>query len=74
MPFKPGESGNPKGRPKGIVDRRARYLEIIEQYGDKLVEKAIEKAFWGNEQMLKLLLDRILPAKPRDRIDNVEEQ
>ena len=29
-PFKPGQSGNPKGRPKGARNRLAQFLEALE--------------------------------------------
>lgn len=65
MPFEKGQSGNPNGRPRGSIDRRNAYRAIIEPYSSDLLNRAISMALEGNEQMLKLLLDRILPAKPR---------
>jgi hypothetical protein len=64
--FKKGESGNPAGRPKGIKDRRILFAEMLDKYKKELFDKAIELALAGNEQMLRLLLDRLLPAKPKD--------
>ena len=66
MAFKAGESGNVKGRPRGITDRRSAFREMVEPKAPELIEKAISMALEGNEQMLKLILDRILPAKPKD--------
>ncbi len=66
--FQRGQSGNPKGRPKGIQDRRTRFRKLIEPHKEKLANKAIELALAGNEQMLRLLLDRLLPAKPKDDV------
>lgn len=65
--FKKGESGNPAGRPKGVKDRRVLFAEMLDQHKEKLFEKALELALAGNDQMLKLFLDRLLPAKPRDQ-------
>lgn len=66
MPFEKGESGNVKGRPKGVKDRRSIFRELVEPHKDKLMQKAVDMALSGNEQMLRLLLDRMLPVKPRD--------
>ena len=80
--FAKGQSGNPQGRPRGIKDKRILFAEILDSHKDTLFDKALELALAGNEQMLKLLLDRILPAKPKDnplpeigRLDgNIAEQ
>ncbi|KPJ67178.1 MAG: hypothetical protein AMJ43_05865 [Coxiella sp. DG_40] len=66
MTFKKGKSGNPQGRPQGIKDKRILFAEMLDSHKDTLFDKALELALAGNEQMLKLLLDRILPAKPKD--------
>ncbi len=64
--FKPGESGNPDGRPKGIRDRRILFSEMILPHKKDLLKKATKMALNGNEPMLKLLLDRLLPARPKE--------
>lgn len=66
MTFQPGKSGNPSGRPKGMRDRRTIFRDMIEPYADRLIKTSIKMAIDGNEQMLKLLLDRLLPPKPRE--------
>jgi len=66
MTFKAGESGNIKGRPKGIKDRRTAFREMVEPRAQELIEKAVNLALEGNEPMLRLLLERLLPAKPKD--------
>jgi len=65
MTFKQGISGNVNGRPKGAPDRRTIFREMIEPHREALVQKAVNLALDGNEHMLRLLLDRLLPAKPR---------
>lgn len=65
MAFEKGQSGNPNGRPRGSHDRRRIFREMIEPHSQSLVNTAIEMALAGNEQMLKLILDRLLPAKPK---------
>jgi hypothetical protein len=66
MTFKKGKSGNPQGRPRGVKDKRVLFAEMLDNHKGILFDKALELALAGNEQMLKLLLDRILPAKPKD--------
>src|ERR1700733_12404721 len=66
MTFQAGQSGCPSGRPKGVKDRRSKLRDMIEQSQDQLVQKAKSMALDGNEQMLKLLLERILPPKLRE--------
>ena len=68
MTFKSGVSGNMKGRPKGIVDKRLLYKSIINAHSEELINIAIEKAKSGNDMMMKLVLERVLPAKARDNL------
>jgi len=63
--FVAGHSGNINGRPRGIKDRRVLFAEMLGKHKQALFDKALELALNGNEQMLRLLLDRILPAKPK---------
>ncbi|WP_275289315.1 DUF5681 domain-containing protein [Halomonas elongata] len=60
--YKPGQSGNPRGRPKGIKDARTRWRKALDKHGDALVEKAVELALDGDAQALKLCIDRAIPA------------
>jgi hypothetical protein len=66
LAFKIGKSGNPAGRPKGSRDKRTVFKEMLEPKSSQLIQKAIEMALDGNEAMLRLLLDRVLPAKLRE--------
>lgn len=64
--FEPGcESPNPNGRPKGTGHRQQLFNSLVLPHKEGLVGKAIEMAFEGNEPMLRLLLERMLPAKPQ---------
>lgn len=59
--FKPGKSGNPKGRPKGIQDRRVAMRELLRPHAADLVQKAIDLALSGDTTALRLCVDRIIP-------------
>lgn len=72
MAFKKGVSGNPSGRPKGVQDRRTIFRDMVEPSSNQLIQKAIDMALDGNESMLRLLLDRVLPAKPREELIDVD--
>ena len=58
-PFKPGQSGNPNGRPKGARNLVTRAVEaLIDGQGEALGAKAIEKALQGDSPMLRALLKK----------------
>jgi len=60
--FKKGQSGNPKGRPKGIVDRRSQYLVLIEQHMPDVVNQVVSAALGGDMTACKILFDKVLPS------------
>lgn len=67
--FKPGQSGNPGGRPKGCKDRYSilqlfKALDRVEEKKrQKLLEKYCERAFTDKDPRVLLhLIDRFLPA------------
>lgn len=67
--FKPGVSGNPKGRPVGSKGKITLMKEVIEgnvseAIGKDVVavlEKAVEMALEGNESMIRLVADKFIP-------------
>ena len=71
MPFQPKVSGNVKGRPKNTGHRQILFNSLVAPFKDKLIDKAINMALSGNEAMLKLFLERILPPKPNDEPINI---
>jgi hypothetical protein len=64
--YKPGQSGNPAGRPKGIIDKRALFRSLLLPHSEEILTKALEKVREGDTTILKIILEHILPAKPMD--------
>lgn len=72
MTFKVRESGNPNGRPKGTGHRQELFNDFVMPHKNNLIDTAIKLALNGNETMLRVFLDRLLPAKPTDDAITVE--
>lgn len=64
--FKSGEIHNPLGRPKNTGHRQQAFNTLVLPHKEMLFAKAIELALAGNEPMLRLFLERMMPAKPID--------
>lgn len=65
--FKPGQSGNPAGRPRGSRNATTVALEILlDGQAEALTNKAVELALNGDMAALRLCMDRILPPR-KDR-------
>src|SRR3990167_10364259 len=70
MTFKPGESGNPTGRPKGIIDKRSELRSLLETHAKEIIEKLIERAKIGDDVAMRLCVDRLIPrVKPDEGIN-----
>jgi len=71
MPFKPGESGNPAGRPK----KGEALTEILRNVVDKelLAQKLMEKVEDGDLNAIKYVYDRV-DGKPKETVEqtNIE--
>ncbi len=62
MKFEKGQSGNPKGRPKGARNRLAVTVdELMQADATKIVEVALDKAKSGDATFVRMVLDRIIP-------------
>ena len=62
--FKPGKSGNPKGKPKGTLNKATMAAQaLLDGEVEGLTRRAIELALEGNMAALKLCLERLLPPK-----------
>ena len=73
--WKPGQSGNPKGRPKGIKDIRTQIREILKRkmevtdpidkktkkmtIGQQIVTAQVGQALKGNTKAFNALVDRL---------------
>lgn len=61
MTFKTGQSGNPKGRAKGSVNRRTQLAKLIEPHAEQLVAKMVDLALGGDVAALRLCIERLIP-------------
>ena len=69
--FTKGVSGNPKGRPRGIIDKRQKLRLALEERAEELLEIIIERAMKGDTQMQRVLLGRLIPpAKPESSLQS----
>jgi hypothetical protein len=67
-PFAKGRSGNPKGRPKGLKNRKTLLAELLlEGEAERLARKAVDLALAGNEAALRLCLDRLIAPRREPR-------
>lgn len=68
MTFKKGNewNGNRVGRTPGTGHRQQLFNILVEPHKEALFDTAIKLALDGNESMLRLFLDRLLPAKSTD--------
>jgi len=65
--WKPGQSGNASGRPRGARHRSTELLErLMLEDARSIVGAVVTRALAGDITAAKLILDRLLPA-PRDR-------
>ncbi len=64
--FKPGISGNPRGRVKGSKNKATRIAEsLLDGEAKALTRKAIELALGGDVVALRMCLERIMPRRER---------
>ena len=62
MAWKPGQSGNPKGRKPGSTTKHAKLRRSIEEHVPDIIGAMVEAAKGGDTAAAKLLLERALPA------------
>jgi hypothetical protein len=63
MPFEPGQSGNPGGRPRGSRNRRTMAAEkLLDENAERIMQRVINMAADdGDKMMLRVCMDRIVP-------------
>jgi hypothetical protein len=62
MPFHPGQSGNPAGRPPGARNKVNRAMEpAFQANGEAIIERLVEHAKAANPVALRLCVDRLVP-------------
>lgn len=62
--FKPGQSGNPKGKPKGCMNKATRAaMEMLDGEAEAVTRKVLDKALYGNPQALRIVFERIIPVR-----------
>ena len=65
--FKPGQSGNPNGRPKGSRHKTTLAIEtLLDGEGEEITRKAIDLAKGGDLGAIRICLDRLAPPR-KDR-------
>ena len=62
--FKPGQSGNPAGKPKGARHKTTLAIEsMLEGDAEAITQKAIEMAKGGDATAIRMCLDRLAPPR-----------
>ena len=61
MAWKPGESGNAKGRKPGLT-ARGKFRKQVESALPEIVANVLQSALAGDMQAVKLILDRTIPT------------
>lgn len=73
--FKKGQSGNPKGRPKGSINKYTQLSrELLSAKGPEIVQVVIDKALKGDVHCLKMCMDRIVPQQKAVEIKHTKAE
>jgi len=68
--FQKGQSGNPKGKPKGARNRTTLIAQtLLDGQAEALVEKVVQLALDGDLTCLRICLERLVPPKRDAPID-----
>lgn len=70
--FKKGQSGNPRGKPKGSRNKSSLAAEaLLEGSLEKICRRIEEEAVNGNMHAVKMILERFLPPR-KDRLIRID--
>ena len=62
--FKPGQSGNPAGRPRGSRNATTLAVEaLLEGEAEAITRRVVNAALDGDMTAIKLVMDRVAPAR-----------
>ncbi len=68
--FKPGQSGNPSGRPRGSLNRATLALRaIMADQGQAIIETLIGQALAGDVAAGRAILERLVPVARETPVD-----
>jgi Family of unknown function (DUF5681) len=64
MPFQPGQSGNPAGRPLGSRNKKTIVLEaLVDGEAEAVMQKLITLAKMGHDGAMRLCVERMMPPR-----------
>ena len=64
MPFQPGQSGNPAGRPRGSRNKKTIVLEaLVDGEAEAVMQKVITMAKMGDDVAMRLCVERMMPPR-----------
>jgi len=62
--FRPGQSGNPAGRPRGSRNKATVFLEgLLDGQAETLIQRLVSEAVRGNMVALRMCFDRLEPRR-----------
>lgn len=68
-PWKPGQSGNPKGKTSHRTIFEQALARAVTRNADEIVEALVRRAVDGNARMMTALLDRLVAKITRHEFD-----
>jgi len=70
--WKPGQSGNPAGKPKGTRHKATMLAErLLDGQAEELIQQCVQKALDGDSTAMRLCIERLVPPR-KDRPVNLD--